>query len=443
MKLLFVLPEYLPHAGGGIITFYRMLLPRLVAMGHHVRVIIGSGVFSQPAAPPVQIDGVQVEMLDSALCDKYLSRFSCYAATPGLGRYLAAAWALHEQAGRGEGYDLVETTDWGLLFLPWVLEPGPPVVVQMHGSGGQIEMHDPVAGEELQGQLLRLIERQGIALADRVQSYSRANAEFWRAQASREVEFIPPAWASLVGESASAPRSKRGLVVGRVQRWKGPQVLCEAMQLLGERAPGIDWMGRDTVYEDRTTSTSAHLAKTYPDIWNRRLVHQPQQPFEQTARLQAQAAFVVVPSTWDVFNFTCIEAMGAGTPVICSTGAGASQMIDDGINGFVFDNEDASSLAAAMGRFLALTPPQRETLAAAGQATILSELDPDKVGWRRLQSYREVVAAPRQCARPDDWLRRACMPQDAPIGGLGFLDQLPLKPLVNYVWRRSLDKLVG
>ncbi len=57
---------------------------------------------------------------------------------------------------------------------------------------------------------------------------------------------------------------------------------------------------------------------------------EPQQPFEQTARLQAQAAFMVVPSLWDTFNFTCVEAMWSGRPVICSRGAGASELIEDG-----------------------------------------------------------------------------------------------------------------
>lgn len=441
MKLLFILPEYLPHAGGGIITFYRMLLPRLVAAGHHVRVIIGSAVFAQPAAPPLLIDGVEVEMLDAGILDKYLDRFSCFAATPGLARSLAAAWALREQAGGGADYDLVEATDWGLLFLPWVLELGPPVIVQMHGSGGQIEVHDPVVGEELQGHLLRLIERQGIALADRVQSYSHANAGFWRSQAACPVEFIPAAWRSLLAEGAVAARSERGLVVGRVQRWKGPQVLCAALRLLGERAPQIDWMGRDTIYEDRGTSTSAFLAQTYPDVWNKSMTQRPQQPFEKTAQLQAEAAFVVVPSTWDVFNFTCIESMGAGTPVICSTGAGASQLIEDGVNGFVFENEDADSLASALDRFLALTGAQRAQLADAGRATIMDVMDPDKISAQRLLSYGEVAASVRPPIEPGNWLRRACLPESRPVADLAFLDQLPLKRLVRHVWHRSLNKL--
>ena len=91
---------------------------------------------------------------------------------PGMRRLLAGAWAMWEQARGGEGCDLVEAADWGLLFLPWVIERGPPSIVQLHGSVGQINLHDPVRGEEVQGSLIRMLERVGVARATRVQGYS-------------------------------------------------------------------------------------------------------------------------------------------------------------------------------------------------------------------------------------------------------------------------------
>lgn len=441
MKLLFVLPEYPPHQGGGIITFYRNLLPRLAKRGHTVRVIVGSGVFAAEDAGRVEIEGVSVETLELRRLRATMPRFARYSAMPGLQRYLAAAWALREQAAGGEGFDVVEATDWGLLFLPWVAEPGPPVVAQMHGSCGQIAVHDPVAGEEAQGELVRLLEIAAAARVDVLQSYSEANATFWRAQSRREVAMIPPAWASLVPPCPAGARSGRGLVVGRVQRWKGPEVLCEALRLLGDRVPGMDWMGRDTSFETRGGSMAAHLARTYPDVWNRYLVHLPQQSPKAAAEAQARASFVVVPSSWDMFNFTVIEAMGLGTPILCSTGAGACDLVEDGRTGFLFRAGDPDSLASALDRLLSRNEGEREAMGRAGREAVITRLDPEHIADLRLEAYAWAASQSARADHPDDWLRCAIVPQNGDIEGLRFLEHLPLKPLARHVWRRCLAKL--
>ena len=445
MKLLYLLPEYVTNAGGGIITFYRHFLPLLAAQGHEVRVIVGSGVTAAASPAPTVIDGVSVETLDHALLDQYHARFARYAAMPGLRRYLAGAWAMWAQAGRGEDYDLVEAADWGLLFLPWVIEQGPPTVVQFHGSMGQIDLHDPVRGEEAQGNLIRMIECAGVSRATSAQANSRANADFWQRQTGRTVDRILPAWQPLIPFDPSVPKTCRGLVVGRVQRWKGPEVLCQALQLLGPKAPAIDWMGRDTPFESRNVLTSHHLRQNWPDIWGKVVKHRPQQPFEQTAQLQAGAAFIIVPSLWDTFNFTCVEAMGSGTPVICSTGAGASELIEDGVNGFVFENGNTESLAGALDRLLALSPEARQAIAEAGRQTVLHELAPATVCRQRVASYENVLHAGLREALPaDDFLRLACAPGNAAENtSLDFLDHLPLRGLLDYSARRSLRKLRG
>lgn len=442
MKLLFILPEYVTTKGGGIGTFYRSLLPVLAAQGHEVRVIVGSGVTAVSSPKVTHVDGVNVEMLDYALLEKYRAQFTRYSSTPGLQRFLAATWAIWEQAGQGEGYDLVEATDWGLLFLPWVIEKNIPVIVQLHGSMGQIDLHDPVLGEEVQGNLIRLFEKLGVAQATEVQANSQANAVFWQSQCGKDVIHIPPACAPPSSHIA-VERTSRGLVVGRVQRWKGPEVLCQALRLLSDRGPNIDWMGRDTIYGKKGFHTTQHLLETWPNIWGKKLVHIHQQPAKATAHLQGRAKFIVVPSLWDTFNFTCVEAMGAGTPVICSTGAGASELIEDGVNGFVFENGNASSLAEALERLQSLTDIKRHKLAVAGRNTVLNELNPATIAKQRLQAYEAVAHNASSSALPaDDWLRQACAPSQSGSESLDFLDFLPLKAIAGYTWRRGMKKIL-
>jgi hypothetical protein len=206
-------------------------------------VVVGSGVSCTNGSQSRTINGVQVETLDEILLRHNWERFADFKAMPSLRRYMAGAWAAWEQAGRGEGADLIEVTDWGFLFLPAILESQCPVIAQLHGSTGQIDLKDPVRGEEAYGHVARLLEAVGLSRADRLQTYSHANAQFWRRQTNRPVVCIRPCWSPLLVSDRVAKVGNRGLAVGRVQRWKGPHVLCKAVRLRGERAPSIDWVG--------------------------------------------------------------------------------------------------------------------------------------------------------------------------------------------------------
>src|SRR5262249_24569624 len=159
---------------------------------------------------------------------------------------------------------------WGLLFVPPAVDAIRPLVVQCHGSMGQIAVHDPIAGEETQSLLVRLIERAALAFAGSVQTSSRANAAFWHAETGRDVTMLRPATSYRPALPSSAP-SFRGLVVGRVQRWKGPDTLCTALQRLGTRAPAVDWIGRDMPWAARGSSTASHLSRSFPGVWGRKI----------------------------------------------------------------------------------------------------------------------------------------------------------------------------
>jgi hypothetical protein len=347
-----------------------------------------------------------------------------------------------EQSGFGAGADIVETTDWGLLFVPPVLEQKTPIVVQAHGSVGQIAVHDPLDGEEAQSALERLIERAVLSSCAPLQTYSEANAGFWRAETGGTVEMIRPA-VPLVGGDASPAPSNRGLVVGRIQRWKGPHVLCEALRILGDRAPGMDWCGRDTAFGRRGASTEQDLAMRFPDVWGTRVApHAPISPQEVRQR-QAGALFNLVPSEWDVFNFTAAEAMASGRPTVVSTGAGASELVVDGENGFLFPAGDAPTLAGVIERVLATPVARLVDIGNAGRETVRRALDPGTIAAARMSAYQSAIdafgaAAP---APIGGWLGEICRPGGAESVAGAFLDQVPVRTLAAHLARRVRARL--
>jgi glycosyltransferase involved in cell wall biosynthesis len=439
MRLLFVIPEYLPHTGGGIITFYRNLLPELARRGHQVHALVGSAFTSH--LPPFETEGITVEFLDQDAVTNNLKGFSRYSAVPELQRHLAAAWTAWEQAKRGAGFHLVETTDWGLLFVPWLIESaGPPNVVQLHGSLGQIDFHDPQPGGELQGCVTRLMEAQLLSQADELQTYSKLNAVEWQELTRREVAYIPPAWRSPYPLSRNGS-SSRGLVVGRIQYWKGPTILCEAMRLLGEHAPDIDWVGRDTDYHDSGLSMSTYLSRTYPDVW-RKKIHPlgPLSPEEVTG-LQTNAAFALVSSTWDVFNYTAIEAMGLSCLTVCSEGAGAAELIRNGEDGLTFAANDPGALAEALRRLAQMDGASRNEMGSRARETVEARLAPTRIVQNRIETYEALLRRGRNPIREDAWLSDAVRPHERKSATLAFLDHLPLREISSYALGRGIKKL--
>jgi glycosyltransferase involved in cell wall biosynthesis len=441
MRVLILTPEF-EGAGGGIATCYRALAPALRAAGAEVHVIEGSGFHADADRRQREIDGVTLQTLERSRLQKWAKRFPAYGAVPSLRLHLAAAWAMWEQVEFGSGFDVVEAAEWGLSFVPPTIEASVPLFVHCHGSMGQIADHDPVAGQAADEMLVRLIEKNTLALSQVVQTYVRANAEFWRAETGRDVVGVFPAWRPRFSPQAAEPNA-RGVVVGRLQRWKGPATVCEALQRLGPNAVDIDWYGRDTMWGARQVMASGHLKASFPDVWGARFHFHGQVSEEQVARHQSKALFNIVPSIWDAFNFTVAEAMASGRPTVVSTGAGASELIADGANGFLFTAGDSGSLAAAVERLLTTEPARLEAIGREARATVLVELDPKRVAAKRLDAYTNIVSS-FKARRPEaarGWLAAACRPSAESASDQTFLENVPLRALLEHSAARILRKL--
>jgi hypothetical protein len=359
-----------------------------------------------------------------------------------LRRWLGAAAALVE-AARLENPDVVEAVDFGLAFLPFAAGPAASrLIVQMHGSLGQIAAHEAVAPrDELDAALAQLAESAALPRAAELQAYSPSNAAEWTGRLARPVAFVPPTFPAPSGHKATT--SGPALIVGRVQHWKGPHILCEAVRQLAGNRVGfpMQWVGRDTATGPDGSSMTEHLTRTYGDVWGPRVMHLPQQSPDDVARLQRAARIVIVPSLWDTFNFTVVEAMAAAKAVVCSKGAGASWLIEDGVSGFLFDVGDPVSLAAALVRANDLTDQDLAHMGECARAVVARELSVERTIPARVERYRQIAlnAAPVESA---DWLNELFTPSAERTAGLDYLDGVALRRVAGYVARRLQHKFV-
>ncbi|WP_221033270.1 glycosyltransferase family 4 protein [Actomonas aquatica] len=437
MRLLLITPEYPPAFGGGIGSYYGVLAPALVDLGWQVTVVAGSA--NAPGPDAGEADGVRVVPLDSNRTRALARRFPQFDLAPDFCAHLGAAWAAWEQADAGRNFDVVECTDWGLPFVPWIVsrEPTPPTLVRLHGSIGQINAHDPRPSFGLSENLAAMAERSLLPHAAGRATCSLANQKLWSEILRQEVLYTPP---PLHTNSLPdpLPPSAHGLVAGRIQRWKDPATLCRALARLGAEAPVIDWFGRDTE-EASGGSHGDYLAREFPRIWGARIRPHPPVPPAEISLHQSAAAFVVVPSAWDVFNLGAAEAMAQGAIVICSRGAGASDLITHGVDGFLFDHGDDEELAACIRRVLALRAEERTAISARARKRILDTLAPAVSA----RAHAEQLLATAQSSRPSrspSLYDGMFFPRESEAADHHGLDRISIRQIVHYLTGRLRSK---
>lgn len=448
MKLLFVLPEYGTEARGGIATFYNHFLPGLAQAGCAIDVCL-------PRSDEVPDDlkkqsDVRVFCPTPKLVVDTEARLTQFSAVPDLRRDLARSFAAFRACNGGAGYDAVQTTDWMSLYVPWLVnDVAPPVTVQLHGSSGQVDFYDPYLGHGLNGLITRLLETALLGRADDLQGHGPGNAADWSRLLKRDVCHIWPSFyredRGNVTPAGDLDAENKGIVVGRIQNWKGPETVCRAIQLVGTRAPAILWVGKDSAARRYQGSLSAFLARAYPTVWGEAILPIGEQPRDVVAGLQSAAKFVLVPSGWDNFNFGVAEAMSAGKVVICSDGAGASGLIRHGESGFRFPADDFCMLADVLIEVANLSPDARRKIGQAAQATIAHEMDRERICALRIDRYRHLkqiktsISAQQPC-QPQPWLN-SFFDSDIPEPAFEFLSVVPTKPLTYWTLQKYVRRL--
>lgn len=98
----------------------------------------------------------------------------------------------------------------------------------------------------------------------------------------------------------------------------------------------------------------------------------------------------VIPSRQDGLPLVCLEAMGAGCPVIASDAGGLPEMVEDGVTGRVVPAGDVTALADALEQIVK-DPELAGRMGEAGRARFLAEFHVDRMVARTRAVYEEVV----------------------------------------------------
>jgi glycosyltransferase involved in cell wall biosynthesis len=234
------------------------------------------------------------------------------------------------------------------------------------------------------------LEAASVHCAARVSAPSGAVADVvqrrWRIPAGR-IRVVP----NPIDEQLFAPGPDPGedatiLVVGRVERAKGQDVLIEALPAIRAAVPDarVRLIGADGGATDQLRVRARELGLSHA------VAFEGAQPREQLPVAYRAAAVCVVPSRFEAFPYTCLEAMACGRPVVASSVGGLPEVVGDRDGGSLVASEDSVALAQAVAALL-LDPAHRRRCGEAARARVLASFASHVVAAQMVDLYSELI----------------------------------------------------
>lgn len=197
------------------------------------------------------------------------------------------------------------------------------------------------------------------------------------------------------------------LVVGRLEKRKGTQLLFEALPSMLRAHPdlAVRFVGADN---SQTDGWHAQHGLSYASFWARahpelaaRVQFTGAVDEDKLLQAYADADLVIAPSLYESFGLVYIEAMRAGVPVIALS-AGAAQEVFPGHErdgAMLISRAEASDLIRAVGE-LVTDGDRRLQIGAAGRRNYEARFSAHRMARDTLAFYEKVIAAKTLAARP-------------------------------------------
>ncbi len=183
------------------------------------------------------------------------------------------------------------------------------------------------------------------------------------------------------------------MLPGRLTRWKGQEVLIQALARMARRdAVGV-LVGAEQGRTRYARDLMALAARLGVEV---RLVGDCD---DMPAALLLADAVVSASTKPEAFGRVVIEAQAMGRAVIASDHGGAVETVEHGATGWRVPPADADALALALDHVLAMTPERREALGARARDSVCANYTVGRMQDATLEVYREVLSAHPVSAR--------------------------------------------
>lgn len=267
-------------------------------------------------------------------------------------------------------YDLVHSHYWLSGQVGWLLRDlwGIPLVHTAHTLAA-VKNHHRSANDTPESEARRICEQQLVDNADvlvvntqeerndLVHHYDAVDDIIRVMTPGADIEVFTP------GTDRSTERTRRELgvplhakviaFIGRMQEFKGPQVLIRAVAHMIAEDPNRNLLVLMCGGASGAASSIDHYRDLAAELGVAHAIRflQPRPPQELVSIYQA-ADIVAVPSYNESFGLVAIEAQASGTPVVAARVGGLPIAVAEGETGVLVEGHDSREWAEALGQLL-------------------------------------------------------------------------------------------
>lgn len=190
------------------------------------------------------------------------------------------------------------------------------------------------------------------------------------------------------------------LYIGRLEMRKGVSDLIEALAILERQGRPVKtrFVGSPFPSPQKGLAMDKWAEKKL-DMASGRYVFTGQIPRSEIHSELEKAGLVIFPARWENFPYTCLEAMAAGCVVIGSSAGGMSDMITDGIDGFIIQPNSPEELADKIWEILTNSERYREVSSAARER-VLSAYSCKTILPQQIEFYNQAIRKKQVGAKP-------------------------------------------
>lgn len=442
MNIWLVTSEFPPWFGGGIGTYAYNAARMFSLAGHQVTVL------TQSARASDDLEGERLRVVRFVSREFHLKDrvpadtppdahpafpFTCLSYWPALSYQFADE--IVQCIQRYGCPDVIEVQDYNAigyyLIQRKLLGESPladlPVIVYLHSPSFGIRRANRSPQYLLPEYWVGQMEKFCLLSADALLAPSRFMGD-WLAEwdARFPTATIIPYPYDHAEPSLAQPTPSDVVYVGRLEVRKGVIPLVEACAKLWNQGQDfrLTLIGEDRRYDPLGMLVGEYLKRRFARyIAAEQLCLASPLPREEVLTRLSQAWCTVVPSLWENYPNTCIEAMSLGKVVVASASGGQAEMVgNDASAGIVFDWAREGEFEKALLRVLAMTPEQNQEMGRRAAERIRKLTSYEVVLPQRLAHFQKVSANAPRSRRIFPAVSRS---QPAPAGVTRSRDSIP------------------
>lgn len=393
MKIWYLTSEFPPTFGGGIGMYVDIVSRMMAQEGNDVAVFVRDNHTSEERVS----DHLRHIRFKAEEGEEY-ARLGYWAALAY--QYYKVVCRQIEQEGAP---DLIEVQEYNAIgyyvlqykYLGDTRLQQTKIVVHMHTPTFELSRVNRTPEYRFPEYWIGQMEQYCIKAADGLVTQSEFLKSKLSPYADCPIQVIPLPYQFSYAENLTYQCGDYLLYAGRIEWRKGIVQLIAQMDRLWQEGctTKLVALGGDTYFAPRACMLREMVKKKYAHRVEQGLLSFVDSvPPKELNRMMVQARAVVIPSIYENYPYTSIIAMSLGMPMLVSKQGGqAEQVLENGVNGFIFDWDDPDDCVNKIRALLALNKDELRQMGARAKERIQSVCSMEENAKMRTAFYNSVL----------------------------------------------------